>query len=817
MRTLPPTFDTWFASKGWSIHPHQQQMLERADAPALLLIAPTGGGKTLSGFLPTLIDLADGAHDGMHTLYISPLKALAADIKRNLTTPVQEMNLPITIDERTGDTPATRRKRQRADPPHIFLTTPESLALLVSYEDAKHMFKGLKRVVIDEIHALAESKRGDQMMLALARLQTLCPDLKRVGLSATVEDPAAIAHLMARHPDPCELLLADPGPAPDIQMLRTEEAPPWSGGGAAYAIPAVLEEVRKHNTTLIFHNTRAQAEIFFHNLWLANEDSLPIGIHHGSLDREQRARVEAAMVRGDLRAIVCTGSLDLGIDWGDVDLVIQIGAPKNVKRLVQRIGRANHRYNAPSKALLVPANRFEVVECVAALQAVLDGDLDGEPRGAGPRDVLCQHILITACAGPFDADALFLEFTSAGAYAALSRPDFDACLEFCATGGYALRAYDRWQRLIQRPDGRWQLRDPRSAQRIRMNIGTIQDTDTLKVRMRRNRGGKPLGEIEEGFAATLTPGDTFLIGGQIVKYEGLREMTVEVSRDSAKKPKIATFMGTKFATSTQLSARVQQMFTQDSWPDLPAHTAQWLTLQREVSQLPQPGRLLIESFPHDGREQTVVYGFAGRNGMQTLGLLLTKRMEELGLNPLGFVATDYATLIWGLDAIDDPAPLFDLQALQQGLDTWLAGNAVMKRTFRACATIAGLIERNSPSARKSGRQTTFSSDILYDTLLRYDPDHLMLQITREEALRGLVDFGRIEEMISRIGGRIDHRRLTQVTPLAAPLFLEMGRVPVKGNAEERLLAEEAARLMETSGLAQITPAPSDKPHWRAGF
>jgi ATP-dependent Lhr-like helicase len=817
MRQLPPKFHDWFATKGWSIHPHQQAMLDRADASALLLIAPTGGGKTLSGFLPTLIDLADHDHKGMHTLYISPLKALAADIKRNLTTPVTEMGLDIRIEERTGDTTATSRKRQRADPPHIFLTTPESLALLVSYEDAPRMFAGLKRVVIDEIHALAESKRGDQMMLALARLNAICPELKRVGLSATVDDPAAIAHLMARHPDPCEILMADPGPPPDIAILHTDEAPPWSGGGAAYAIPAVLEQVKAHNTTLIFHNTRAQAEIFFHNLWLANEDSLPIGIHHGSLDREQRARVEGAMVRGELRAIVCTGSLDLGIDWGDVDLVIQIGAPKNVKRLVQRIGRANHRYNAPSKALLVPANRFEVVECKAALEAVLEGTLDGDPRGAGPRDVLCQHILITACAGPFDAETLYHEVTSAGAYSTLPRAGFDACLDFCATGGYALRSYDRWQRLIQRPDGLWQLRDPRAARAIRMNIGTIQDTDTLKVRMRRNRGGKPLGEIEEGFAATLTPGDTFLIGGQIVKYEGLREMTVEVSRDSAKKPKIATFMGTKFATSTQLSSRVQRIFTQSSWPDLPPHTAEWLELQRTHSQLPQPGRLLVESFPHDGRAQTVFYGFAGRNGQQTLGLLLTKRMEDLGLGPLGFVATDYATLVWSLDPVTDPAPLLDADALHNGMETWLAGNAVMKRTFRASATIAGLIQRNSPQARKSGRQATFSSDILYDTLAKYDPDHLMLDITREEALRGLVDFGRIEEMLDRTRGRIDHLTLQRVTPLAAPMFLEMGRVPVKGAAEERLLAEESRRLMEHSGLAQITPAPSDKPRWRVGY
>ncbi|WP_108861712.1 ligase-associated DNA damage response DEXH box helicase [Ruegeria sp. Alg231-54] len=800
MTQIPTRITDWFDTKGWSIHPHQQEMFDRAADPATLLIAPTGGGKTMAGFLPTLTELAENDRPGLHTLYVSPLKALAADIRRNLRGPADDIGLPIRIEDRTGDTSATQKKRQRVDPPHILLTTPESLALLTSYEDAPRMFAGVQRVIVDEIHALAESKRGDQLMLALARLQSLCPDLRRVGLSATVEDPDAIAQFLARHPDPCKIIQADPGPDPDIQMLETQEMPPWSGGGAAYSIPAVLEQIKRHKTTLIFHNTRAQAEIFFHNIWLANDDGLPIGIHHGSLDRQQRERVEAAMVRGELRAIVCTGSLDLGIDWGDVDLVIQIGAPKNVKRLVQRIGRANHRYNAPSKALLVPANRFEVVECVAALEAAKAHDLDGEPRGPGPRDVLCQHVLIAAAAGPFDADALYAEMTTAGPFADLNRAKFDACLDFCATGGYALRAYDRWQRLLQRPDGKWQLRDPRAAQRIRMNLGTIQDTDTLKVRLKRNRGGKPLGEVEEAFAASLTPGDTFLIGGQIVRYEGLREMVVEVSRRADKKPKIATFSGTKFATSTQLSDRILRMFAQPDWPQLPAHTAEWLALQRDMSRLPQRDRLLIESFPNDGREHLCVYGFAGRNAQQTLGLLLTKRMEETGLAPLGFVATDYATLVWGLDAVTDPRPLFQLGELRDGLETWLAGNAVMKRTFRASATIAGLIERNTGGQRKSGRQATFSSDILYDTLLKYDPDHLLMQITREEAMRGLVDFGRIETMIERIGDRIDLVRLDRVSPLAAPLFLEVGKVPVKGAAEERLLAEESARLLQAAGL-----------------
>ncbi len=800
MQPLPPPIANWFAARGWQIHPHQQAMLEQARDPSLLLIAPTGGGKTLAGFLPTLAELAT-PRTGLHTLYISPLKALAADIRRNLTRPVEEMGLPIRIEDRTGDTSYTQRRRQRADPPQILLTTPESLALLLSYEDAPRIFAGLSRVIVDEIHALAESKRGDQLMLCLSRLQTLAPGLRRVGLSATVEDPEAIARFLAPHPHPCAIVQANPGPEPNIAMLDTGTPPPWAGGGGRYAIPAILDQVRTHRTTLIFHNTRAQAELFFHDLWLQNHDDLPIAIHHGSLAREQRERVEAAMVAGQLRAIVCTGSLDLGIDWGDVDLVVQVGAPKNVKRLVQRIGRANHRYNAPSKALLVPANRFEVVECLAALQAARANDLDGEPRGPGPRDVLTQHILILACAGPLDADALYAEVTTAGPYAALTRAEFDDCLEFAATGGYALRAYDRWQRLMLR-DGCWQLRDPRAAQVIRMNIGTILDPETVKVRLR-GKGSALLGEVEEGFASTLTPGDTFLIAGQVVRYEALREMTVEVTRNPGRDPRVAVFNGTKFATSTLLTHRILDIFGQPDWPDLPDHTARWLALQRRISRLPERDRLLVETFPHEGRHHLCAYGFAGRNAQQTLGLLLTKRMEDMGFAPLGFVATDYATLIWGLEEVTDSATLFDPADLREGLEGWLAGNAVMKRTFRDSAVISGLIERNIAGRRKTGRQATFSSDILYDTLRKYDPDHLLLQITREEALRGLVDFSRVEEMLARIGSRIDHVTLPRVSPLAAPMLLEPGRVPVEGAARERLMAEAAAALMQAAGLDEL--------------
>lgn len=796
MVALPPLFADWFKARNWCVHPHQQDVLDAADAASVLLIAPTGGGKTLAGFLPSLLELAEAPRPGLHTLYVSPLKALAADIKRNLATPVEELGLSIRVEDRTGDTTQTQRKRQRVDPPHILLTTPESLGLLLSYEDAPRIFAGLRRVIVDEIHALAESKRGDQLMLGLSRLTTLAPDATRIGLSATVEDPDGLAAFLAPAEGATRIIHADPGPPPDIRMLVTKAPPPWAGTGGKYAAAAVMAEIRQAKTTLVFINTRATAELFFQALWAENTGDLPIGLHHGSLSKEARGRVEAAMADGALRAIVCTGSLDLGIDWGDVDLVIQVGAPKNVKRLVQRIGRSNHRYNAPSRALVVPGNRFEVVECQAALEAVRAHDLDGDPRGPGPLDVLCQHILAVACAGPFVADVLFDEIGRAGPYRSLNRAAFDRCLDYCATGGYALRAYDKWQRLIEIEPGMWRLRDPRAAARLRMNFGTIIDTETLSVRMKGGRR-KALGEVEESFAASLSPGDTFLIGGQVVLYEGLNEMTVVVRPSQSKTPRIAVFMGTRLAMSTRLSKRVLELLNApENWANLPRHTAQWLDQQRAISRMPEPDRLLVETFPRGGRHYCCIYGFAGRNAMQTLGMLVTRRMEAAGLEPLGFVSTDYALLIWGLKAVTDPAPLLAPAALREGMSLWLSGNAVMKRTFRNAATVACLIERNMPGLKKTGKQATFSTDILYDTLRKYDPDHLMLDITRHEAESGLVDFGRIEEMLARVEGRIDLVAAPHVTPLAAPLLLEVGRVPIKGAAEERLLEEEAERLME---------------------
>jgi len=378
---LPPVVERWFAGRGWRPRRHQLEMLAASeDGVHALLVAATGAGKTLAGFLPTIVDLIEHPADGLHTLYISPLKALAVDVQRNLLTPVEEMGLGIRVETRTGDTPSDRKARQRVRPPQILLTTPESLSLLLSYPDSGLLFENLKHVVIDEIHAFAREKRGDLLALSLSRLQALSPRLRRVGLSATVAEPDAYRSWLAPDADIdlVRLVEGDPGSEPDLSILIPENHIPWAGHSGYHAIREVMQLIEKHRTTLIFCNTRGLAELIFQKLWSVNDQSLPIGIHHGSLAVEARRKIEAAMAAGKVRALVATASLDLGIDWGDIDLVIQMGAPKGSSRLLQRIGRANHRLDEPSKGMIVPGNRFEYLEARAALDAIDDGELDPE-------------------------------------------------------------------------------------------------------------------------------------------------------------------------------------------------------------------------------------------------------------------------------------------------------------------------------------------------------------------------------------------------------------------------------------------------------
>ncbi|MCC7272535.1 MAG: ligase-associated DNA damage response DEXH box helicase [Alphaproteobacteria bacterium] len=793
---LPPAFRAWFDARGWTPHPHQLALLDAAAAGrSSLLIAPTGGGKTLAGFLPSLVDLGAAPRDGLHTLYISPLKALAVDIHRNLQAPIGELGLPIIVETRTGDTPAARRARQRRRPPQMLMTTPESLALMLSYTDAATMFAGLSAVIVDELHALAGTKRGDLLALGLARLARLAPASRRVGLSATVAHPAALARWIGAGDRPVDIVGGGAGAAPDVSILVPDGPLPWAGHMAIHAMPAVYAKIAEAGTTIVFVNTRAQAELVFQELWRLNDANLPIALHHGSLAVEQRRRVEAAMATGRLRAVVATSSLDLGIDWAAVDLVIQVGAPKGASRLIQRVGRANHRLDRPSRAILVPANRFEVLECRAALDAVDAGTLDGRPPRPGGLDVLAQHVLGTACAAPFHPDLLFAEVRATQPYGELSRRDFDDVVGFVENGGYALGGYEQWRRLVrQEADGRLALAHPSIARRYRMNVGTIVEATTLKVRIGR---GRTLGEVEEYFAQGLVPGDTFLFAGQLLRFEGIREMTVQASRGGTGQPKIPAYAGGRLPLTTHLADRVRGLLADPArWPDLPAPVHEWLDLQRWRSVLPRADGLLVETFPRGRLQYLVAYCFEGRNAHQTLGMLLTRRMERAGLKPLGFVATDYVIAVWSLEAARDLAGLFDEDMLGDDLEEWMAESTLLKRTFRNVAVIAGLIERRHPGQEKTGRQVTFNADLIYDVLRRHEPGHVLLRATRADAAEGLTDVRRLAQFLARIRGRILHRPLPRISPLAVPVLLEIGREGVADSARDALLEEAALALVE---------------------
>lgn len=825
MTALPPLFADWFASRGWAARRHQMEMVAAAQAGShALLVAPTGGGKTLAGFLPSLIELAErgpkpehGPGSGVHTLYLSPLKALTTDVERNLLAPIREIGLNIHVESRTGDTKQSKRQRQREFPPDILLTTPEQLALFCAWEGARAWFADLKCVVLDEVHAIWSGKRGDLLNLGLGRLQRFAPDMRRVALSATVDDPNMIADWLRPTIDaPVTLVRGDPGAPPVVDVLISEGRVPWAGHTGVHAIPEVYEAIKRSGMSLIFVNTRWQSEFVFQRLWEINDENLPIALHHGSLAAEQRRKVEAAMARGDLRAVVCTSTLDLGIDWGDVDLVIQLAAPKGASRLVQRIGRANHRLDEPSRALMVPASRFEMLECQAAREAVAENAFDWEPVHVGTLDTLAQHIMGCACSEPFTMDDLYAEMTGCGPYRELSYETFEEVVDLVATGGYALRSYERFARIVRTQDGRWKVRNAQVAQRHRMNVGAIVSAGTLNIKVAHRRGGgtgaarwtagRKVGEAEEWYFEQLTPGDTFVFAGQVWAYQGISGTDALVTHARDVDPKIPSWGGSKFPLGTSLAERVRDMIQdRDHWRVLPPDVQEWLELQESRSIIPRAGDMLVETFPRGSRHFLVAYPFDGRLAHSTLCMLLTRRLDRLGVGPLGFVVTDYSLAIWSIKPMDglDLDALFEPDMLGDDLESWLEESFMMKRTFRNCALISGLIERRQPGAEKTGRQVTFSTDLIYDVLRRHQPDHLLLRTARADAAAGLLDVARLGQLLSRIQGRIVLKRLERPSPFCVPVLVQIGRERVGGGAAEMILDETAMEFSEEALVAEV--------------
>jgi len=807
---IPAVFEAWFTAQGWDIRSYQRDMVRAYQSREdTLLIAPTGGGKTLSGFLPALIagslkKPTDRAC--LKVLYISPLRALTNDIQRNLTRPIEEMKLPITLGVRTGDTKSYQRTKQRKIPPDILLTTPESLMLLLSYDNAEDYFADLDLVIIDELHSFATNKRGDFTSLALARLKTLAPNHIRFGLSATISKPEDAAQWLGPSGSPAKLLEVTSPAAPVVTIMEPKNRLPLGGHNPRFAVKQIYAEILDSNSVIIFVNTRAQTELLFQQLWQVNDANIPIGVYHGSLSREKRQKTEQMVAAGQLRAVVSTSALEMGIDWGDVDKIIQVGAPKGVSRLLQRIGRSNHRMDEPSIASMVPCNPLEAVECAVAITAIKDGQRDGDDYGRGAMDVAVQYIVNRACSGRFKRRELLNEIRSAQPYKHLTKTDFDTLLSFAENGGYALKTYDRFQRLSSNTRG-FTISSKAQALRHRMNIGTIVEYSKIKVRRlagAKSKRGRIIGEIEEKFVMNLNPGDTFVFAGEVLRYQGIKNMALEARPAPQRRAKVPAFAGGVMPLSSYLADGVRRVLANpEKWTSLPRQVQSWLALQQDFSTLPSPTGLLVESFFDRGDFVTVLHTFEGRKVNNALGFLLTRRMEKANLKPLNFSITDYALTIVSLEPVSRVADLLTHDILEDELSEWIINSTMVKSSFRRIATIAGLTEQRQRGEKRSMKQITFSTDLIYDVLMKYEPGHILLRIAREEAEKDLLDITRLREWLTDIERQIEFKVLPHASPLSIPSMMQLGREKIRGKGEQQLLQQASYESFGESLLAQV--------------
>ena len=788
----------WLKKKGWSLYDHQIETLSLIKKGFdVILHAPTGGGKTIGGFMPSIDDFINNNYKSQefHTLYISPLKALTTDVQRNLLNPINDLKINIKVETRTSDTSTYNKAKQIKKPPNFLMTTPESFALLMARTDVINLFKNLKFIIIDELHTFFDSKRGHLLSLNVARLRSIKP-FQVIGLSATLKNTNLAKKYLSNNKN-TKLVSTHSKVVPEITILNSGNRIPWSGHSPRYALSEIYSEILKFKSSILFVNTRAQAEILFESLWAINNKNKKIAIHHGSLEKELRKKVEKEIVEGHVECVVATSSLDLGLDWGNIDLVMQIGAPKGVARLVQRIGRANHTINTPSRAILVPTNCFEYVECIAAKKCVELNFLEDEIYSEGSLDVLAQHIVGVAISQKFKKEDLYKQIKEAWPYRNLNIEDFEKTLSFVENGGYSLQAYEEYSRL--RRDGEYyEIRDKSLVTKYKMNIGTIVEAEMLRLRV----GNRYLGNIEEWFISGLSAGDTFIFGGKRLMFEKVIGNIAYAKITALEHQKIPSFKGGNLPLSTHLSKSVRKIFSKRlETVDLPDSLKKWSELQTKFSSFPKENEFLVETFKRKNGKQEkyymAVHPFEGRNTHQTLGFLILRRIKKLGVQPFGFVANDYSILFSFSKEIEDIDFLFSQDILIEDLYEWLEETPLIKRLFREIAIISGLIYKNLPGNQKTGKQVTFNTDLIYEVLRKHEPHHILLKITTENAKKDLVDLDRLSTFLFRIKNKIKINKLNRASALAFSLLFEYHKeTPDKNELDNFYLEKLENELLE---------------------
>ena len=775
-------FSIWIKKKKWRYFDYQLEVVEASKKyNNILITSPTGTGKTIAGFLPSILNITEQDNkDTLHSIYISPLKSLAKDIKRNISIPINDMKMNINIDIRTGDTTSYNKRKIRINPPNFLITTPESFALLMSYEKPEQYFSSLKYIIIDELHNLIHTKRGDLLSLNLARLNILSPNICKIAMSATIKKKKeALSYISGKKKG--TIISSNIQIFPKIKILETSKKIPWAGHMANYAIEAIYEKISLYKNTIIFVNTRAQSEYIFQKLWSVNNLNLKIGVHHGSLDKKIREKIENSMSSGKLNCIIATSSLELGIDWGNIDLIIQIGAPKGTSRILQRVGRSNHRIGVPSKAYMVPSNKFEYIECLAAINSIKLGKIEDRAFKEGSLDVLAQHLLGVACSQSFNKEELYNNIKSAFPYSKLDRMQYEKIINFVENGGYSLKNYNNYSKIKKNNNGNYELTNKNFQKKYRMNIGTIVEEQLVSLYL----GNRKLGLIEEYFINNLSKGDTFIFAGMMLEFDKVILKGIKVKQTYSNHPKIPSYLGGKLPLSSELATEVLKLIRNYKISNFPKQIKNWLKNQEKQSCLPPKIGLLIETFNRKFRGENnnyiIAYTFQGRNVNQTLGMIILKELEEKLFKPIAFVATDYAIAVWSIEKYDNVENLFSTMLINRNLYKWLDKTSMVKKHFRNVATISGLIDRKYPGHIKTGKQITFNSDLIYDVLYKYEKNHILLESTKLEALNELIDYKRLSIFLKNIDGKIIHNDLKYISPLAVPLILEFNSEKIEKN------------------------------------
>ncbi|MEY2714302.1 MAG: hypothetical protein RIT24_645 [Planctomycetota bacterium] len=773
--------ETWCASRGWTPHPFQREAWQRfRDGESGLIHVPTGSGKTYAAYLAALEEIVANNPRGAAVIYVSPLRAVARDIELALRAPVEECGLAVTVGSRTGDTDARERARQREILPNVLVTTPESLTLILSSDRVEEVLGGVGAVIVDEWHELMSSKRGVQVELALARMRAISPVLRTWGLSATIANIGDAARALVGEGRVASVVHAEMPREIEVKSLLPDsvERFPWAGHLGLTMLKPLMEWLDPAVSTLVFTNTRSQAERWHAAIqWERPEWRDVLAIHHGSLERAERERVEAGLKDGSIRIVVATSSLDLGVDFSPVERVVQIGSPKGIARLIQRAGRSGHRPGARCEVLCVPTHALELVEIASARDAVARREIEERHGWRAPLDCLVQHMVTRALGGGFEADALFEEVRTTASFATLERAEFDWCLELALCGGRTLSSYPQYHRIARGEDGRYAISTRRAAQLHRLNIGTISADASISVAF---VGGKRLGSIEEGFIARLEEGDAFHFAGQVVEFVRVHDMTAWV-RKARRADLVPRWNGARFPLSTALAAAVRRTLDEARRGEYRQPETRLaepvLREQMALSALPAPDETLVEFCDSREGAHLFLYPFAGRLVHEGLSVLLALRIARLKPATFAISMNDYGIELFAEHGFPFEElfarELFSRQTLVADLLEAVNLGELSKRQFRDIARVAGLIFQKYPGAERSGRQVQAGAGLIFDVLREFDPANLLLKQSEREVYERQFEGGRLAATLERLElGKLCIARPMRPTPLGLPLVAD---------------------------------------------